>query len=117
MVTEGTGERPQDVGRRHRRKATPTPETRALLDRYQAAMRAELGAILDALDATAVPGLLPDAPPSPAIPLDDPRRSALWTRAITLGRELGTAIDLPPAEKGAAVAGPRRRGRVDYGGA
>lgn len=114
-------DRPQDVGRRHRRKAEPSGATSTLLARYQVAMRSELGALLDELTpAPAAPGL--GLVPTEAKRLSIADRSRRWDLAIKLGRELAAEIDPPAPEEGdaadpAAPAKPRRRGRVDYGGA
>lgn len=107
-------DRPQDVGRAHRRKGSPSPETAALLTEYQEAMRAELRAVLAELTpAMPVAGLLPDLPPIPIRPsLGD--RMRLWDLAIKLGRELGSAIDADPVPAEAAPERPRRRSRIDW---
>lgn len=109
--------RPQDVGRRHRRKGAPSPATRTLLGKYQDAMRAELAAVL---------AELAPAPPDPGLGLveDTPKRPALevrirsWDLAIKLGRELGAEVDPGPSPDGPVgqPAKRRRAGRVDYGG-
>lgn len=109
-------ERPQDAGRkRNRRAGQPSPETAALLERYQAGMRAELAGLLGELEP--VPqdqGLgmveIPDKRPELAT------RSKIWDLAIKLGRELGAAIDVAPPTDGAALPAPRRTRRPDYGG-
>jgi hypothetical protein len=116
-VTDAPG-RPQDQGRRHRRKGSPTAETATLLAQYQAAMRAELRSLL-----TDIRGKLPD--PGLGLIETDPERPALserarmWDLAIRVARELGTEVDQPdtgrPAETPPPPSGPRRRGRIDYG--
>src|SRR5438045_2974930 len=107
------GARPQDVGRRHARKGSPSPETLALLTRYQATMRDEMRGILEALSAVKPVGLL-DVAPELAIPLGDAQRDRLWDRAVKLGRELGSAIDADPAPAASSPKTTRRsRKRVD----
>lgn len=108
-------DRPQDVGRSHRRKGAPSPETAALLTEYQEAMRLELRTVLRELEGSPAPaGLLPDPEARPIRPpLGD--RMRLWDLAIKLGRELGSAIDAEPTPAEAAPSRPRRRARVDYG--
>ena len=82
----GEGDRPQDVGRRHRATiGAPTPETAALLDRYRAAMRAELETLLETVGARRA-GLIPEVPGELVVPLAE--RIRLWDLAIKLGREL-----------------------------
>lgn len=113
-------DRPQDVGRRHRRKGEPSGATSTLLARYQGAMRDELGALLDELKPT------PPAPGLGLVPTEQKRlsiadRSRRWDLAIKIGRELAAEIDPPAPAEGvagdpAAPAKPRRRGRIDYGG-
>jgi hypothetical protein len=109
-------DRPQDVGRQHRRKASPGAATQALLDRYQDAMRDELGYLLDSL--TPQPGL---AGTTMRAALAD--RSKTWDLAIKIARALGGEIDPGPLAGdvpdplGEPTMPPRRRGRVDYGGA
>lgn len=115
MSSEATG-RPQDQGRRHRRRGTPSAATASLLADYHAAMRAELRACLGELGGAATEnglGLVPAVVVRP--PLRE--RMALWDLAIKLGRELGSEVDAtPPAgDEGPAPARARRR-RVDFGG-
>jgi len=106
--------RPQDQGRSHHRKGKPSAETTSLLADWQATMRHELRAIVEAVGARAS-GLLPDVPASFVIPLDDARRDRLFDRGVKLGRELGTEVDVaPPVPEPTARRGPRRS-RVDYG--
>lgn len=119
MATD-TG-RPQDQGRRHRKRGAPSSETSTLLGEYQAAMRDELRAVLLELRPVAPTGTLElvDEPPKRPSLAD---RSRLWDLAIKLGRELGTEID-PGVGVGGdpsgtpAAAGPRkwRRARVEFG--
>lgn len=114
-VRQVTAERPQDEGRRHRRKGAPSAATASLLADYQAAMRAELRGIL--VDLAGVPpapglGLMPQPPQRPALP----ERMRLWELAIKIGRELGTEVDATPTPAEADAARPRpSRRRVDYG--
>lgn len=81
--------RPQDLGRPHRRtaRAGPTPETARVLERYRAAMRAELGDLLGELrpelEQLTIAGGADRIRPAIA------DRVKLWDLAIKLGRELG----------------------------
>lgn len=116
--------RPQDQGRPHRRtRGAPGPETEALLERYRAAMRAELADLLTEIRPSppsagqlAIDGTIPAARPK----LEE--RRALWELAIKLGRELSTVTFEPasaPAETGrrADAKAPRlsRRDRIALG--
>jgi len=106
-VSEETA-RPQDLGRAHRRtaRAGPTPETARVLERYRAAMRAELETLLEAIGARRA-GLMPDVPGELVIPL--PERARLWDLAIKLGRELGApGLAELEEEPAAAIVSPRR---------
>jgi hypothetical protein len=117
--------RPQDQGRRHRRAGKPSAETTTLLVRYQAAMRAELSALL-----ADIAGRMPDHGLLGAAPGEDiqPVRPALkdrapmWDLAVKLARELGTEVDPAGGVGGdttpAAAAKPRKwaRSRIDFGG-
>ena len=110
--------RPQDQGRKHRRRTAPSPETATLLADYQAAMRDELRALLDDLrGAVPDPGLgLTEQAGRVRPPLKE--RAPMWDLAMKLGRELGTSIDASPAAATDASNGsaPRRRPRrIDYG--
>jgi hypothetical protein len=121
-VTEATG-RAQDQGRSHARKGDPSPETATLLADYQAAMRDELRDLLRELKGSAVPTGLLDSEFTTSEVRTRPSlgdRMKLWDLAIKVGRELGTEISpAPPPSPTPAVSGrvgPRRRGRIDYGG-
>jgi hypothetical protein len=112
-VTEPSAERPQDEGRRHRRKGAPSAATLSLLADYQEAMRSELRTLLTDLQPKAQDqglGLVAMPPKRP--PLAE--RSKMWDLAIKLGRELGSEIDPAPPP---VVRGPSRprRSKVDYG--
>lgn len=113
MTADGPGDRPQDVGRRHRRKGRPSAETVALLEAYRQAMRDELRAVLGELEPVAPGGLMPDAPKvRPPIA----ERARLWDLGIRLGRELGSAIDEPELEPAPPRARARRARAIDFGG-
>jgi hypothetical protein len=94
MTTENA--RPQDVARPHKRtRGTPAPETEALLDRYRAAMRAELAYLLDEIrppapnvGQLAIDGTIPVVRPKLA------ERKDLWDLAIKLGRELSASAEV-----------------------
>lgn len=85
--------RPQDVGRSHRRRGIPSPESLALLERYRQALRDELGETLSELRPGAgTDGLGLVAKGKPALT----QRLKLWDLALKLARELGADTDLPP---------------------
>ena len=107
MTDEHDGTRPQDAGRRHARKGAPSPASAALLERYQDAMRAELGDVLGEIRGTESPAGLLDGPVTVRPPLKD--RAALWDLAIKLGRELGASIDPTPVTTAVPLRGGRRR--------
>lgn len=113
------GDRPQDVGRSHRRKGAPSPETAELLTAYQAAMRSELRDVLAELKGSVTPtGLLDSEFTTAEVRTRPPiaERVRLWDLAIKIGRELGSAIDADPVPVASAPAGPRgRRRKLDYG--
>jgi hypothetical protein len=85
--------RPQDVARAHRRtRGTPAPETEALLERYRAAMRAELESLLveirppaPELGQLAMDGTVPPVRPKLA------ERRELWDLAVKIARELSSS--------------------------
>lgn len=113
--------RPQDQGRTHRRRGSPSPATRALLDRYHAALRDQLGALLDELEPKMpAPGLLDgELAATPQRPTLE-RAGKLWDLAVKLARELGAEIDPAPPQpsrgsQGSDATGPaKRRGRVEW---
>jgi hypothetical protein len=111
---------PDGPRRVHRRKGAPSAATRSLLEDYQAAMRAELRGLLEELAPRPSDGQL-DLTGAPVPPRKLPlgERAKVWDLAIRLGRELGTELDLAPAEAEAEEAprrhGPRPRSRVDWG--
>lgn len=106
-----SGDRPQDVGRSHKRGRAPDPEAEAVLERYRAAMRAELDDTLAEIrPATGQLGF-DGAVERPSLE----RRRALWDLAVKLGRELGNApLDAgwtgEPAEPG--IVSPLRDARA-----
>lgn len=115
-MTEGG--RPQDQGRRHRAKGSPSPETRSLLESYQRAMRDELRGLLAELEGKPAPaGLLDEGRPGPVVRPVLEVRAKLWDLAFKLGRELGAEVDVPPppAMPNPATPGRRRRARPDFG--
>ena len=106
MTAEAAGDRPQDVGRRHRRRAAPTVETEEILERYRAEMRRELADLLDEI-RPATGQLTLDGGSVARPPLE--RRRALWDLAVKIGRELGAAPDpIAPADLEPEVAARRR---------
>jgi hypothetical protein len=88
-VTEPDGDRAQDVGRSHKPRGIPAPETLEILERYRAAMRAELSDTLDEIRPAT--GQLTLEGAVTRAPLET--RRALWDLAIKLGRELGNGSD------------------------
>jgi hypothetical protein len=115
--------RPQDQGRRHRKRADPSPETATLLAEYQDAMRDELRDLLRELKGSTAPTGLLDSEFTTSEVRTRPalsERMKLWDLAIKVGRELGTEISPAPPPSPTPAAGgrigPRRRGRIDYGG-
>jgi hypothetical protein len=86
-------DRPQDVARPHRRtRGAPAPETEALLERYRAAMRAELESLLleirppaPELGQLAIDGSVPATRPKLA------ERRELWDLAVKIARELSSS--------------------------
>ena len=104
--------RPQDVGRPHRRRAPgPAPETVAILELYRAAMRAELGDVLEELrpDRAQLTIGGGEERMRPALP----DRLRLWDLAIKIGRELNAPGDHelepdPPATSTSSSPSPRR---------
>jgi hypothetical protein len=118
MAADVDGTRPQDAGRSHARKGSPSRATLSLLADYQEAMRAELRTVLRDLAPVMPPpglGLVQDEAKRPSLA----DRTKLWDLAIKLGRELGTEIDPGPLEPAGPAKDrePRRGRRVDYGGA
>ena len=105
-------DRPQDVGRQHsktwaRQKREAGTAARALVDRYDETMRAELSDLLDML--APVPqdqglGMVEVPPKRPALS----ERTRIWDLAIKLGRELGSRIDPADPDTTSSTAGPRR---------
>lgn len=118
MTAEAEG-RPQDQGRSRTRRGRPSAETTLLLTSWQATLRAELRAIVAALDARAPAGLLPADAPDPLIPLDDPKRDRLVDRGVKVARELGASIDDAPEDGPTptpATTPAKRRRKIDFGG-
>jgi hypothetical protein len=91
--------RPQDEGRDpgHRRRGIPSADTLAILERYRAALRAELADVLTTVR---------DRPPA-----DLEERMRLWRHARQLAGELVTGSDVPAAltALGAQPSAARRR--------
>jgi hypothetical protein len=88
-MTEAPGDRPQDAGRAHRRAGELAPETAEILERYRAAMRDELGELLEEIRPKL--GQLTIAGDVERPKLET--RRALWDLAIKLGRELAGGQD------------------------
>ena len=106
MPTENA--RPQDASRSpgRRAKGRPSAESRALLARYQKAMRSELEM------------LLVEIRPYPRHRLPRPplaERAKLWELAIRLGKELGSEIDVAtPTDDKADSGAPATLRAVDF---
>jgi len=111
VTAERAGDREQDVGRSHRRRSVPAPETAELLERYQASMRAELEDLLAEIRPAVGQLTIDGGVTRPTLE----QRRALWDLAIKLGRELGGAIveqTAPSAAPGTArVPASSRRAR------
>lgn len=101
-----SGARPQDVGRAHRRRRGRSVETAEILDRYRAAMRAELADVL--ADVRPATGQLTTDGTVAKPALAD--RLKLWDLAIKLGRELGGDEDPGDDLDPGSTAAPTGRG-------
>jgi len=112
-----SGNRPQDVGRSHRRKAAPPPESKLLSVAY-AALRAEL--------ADCVAELRPPPPPPgpPEFGTDPPKgrpsladRDRLVALIARLLAILGAEVEAPGEDQaaGSAPTRPRKTRRLDLG--
>jgi hypothetical protein len=112
-----TDDRPQDQGRRHRKRGQPSAATVSLLEAYQDAMRRELRELLTELEGTPqAPGQLLDGSPAPAVKRPSLRdRAGMWDLAMKIGRELGSQVDQPPPPAPDGKPTGPRRGRVDFG--
>lgn len=86
-MTERANDRPQDVGRDHRRHGAPGVEASAVLERYQRAMRLELEELLEVLWPSSGQLTLLGDVPRPLIQ----DRIVIWTLAVKLARELASA--------------------------
>lgn len=103
-------DRPQDVGRSHKRRGAPAVETEALLERYRAAMRSELSDLLEEIRPGAGQLTIDGAVDRPTLE----KRRALWDLAIKLGRELAGAPEPMIGAPGGSEPAPtpdRRRAR------
>jgi hypothetical protein len=88
------GDRAQDVGRSHKRRGTPAPETELLLERYRAAMRRELAGLLAELEpAEVLTQASIDGTADKPVGLGLVARRERWELAIKLARELAGAIE------------------------
>jgi hypothetical protein len=96
-MPDRSGDRPQDVGRRHTRRGIPSADTLAILARYRAALREELAETLTALRAKRRP------------PLDD--RVKLWRHARQVAAELIGESDVTPGDVPSVRAPDAVRGR------
>src|SRR5262245_46127035 len=102
-MTETEG-RPQDQGRKHRKRAAPSEATLTLLARYRTVQREALGRTLDAIEGTESGQLGLDGQTVRKRPaLADEAR--LWDLAIKLANALGAEIDPPPPPDPRAPAG------------
>jgi hypothetical protein len=89
-------DRPQDVGRAHKRRGAPAPETEELLERYRSAMRRELAGLLDELEpAEVLTQQSIDGTADKPVGLGLVARRERWELAIKLARELAGAIEPP----------------------
>jgi hypothetical protein len=117
VATSESGGRPQDQGRRHRKRGpdgAASPETASRLAAWRTALRAELDLVIVELAGKPAPaGLIPDATPAMVRPsLAD--RTALVTLGDRIARALGEDVDPPPPAEPPTVT-RRRRGRPDFG--
>jgi hypothetical protein len=102
--------------RSHQRRGSPGPETASLLERWQAALRAELEAVLAELSPAPLPNGLLDAELGPAAKRPDlAQRQRLIALGISVARELGTELDTSERAWEGLPERARPRGRVDYG--
>jgi hypothetical protein len=103
-------DRPQDVGRAHKRRGAPAPETERLLERYRAAMRRELTQLLDELEpAEVLTQASIDGTADRPVGLGLVARRERWELGIRLARELAGAIEPDP---GPSTRGGSTRPRV-----
>lgn len=105
--------RPQDVGRRHRKRGTPTAETQTLLAAFRDAQRAELRDVLHELEGVPDPQTTLDGSPPKVKRPNLTQRIKLWDLAIKIAHDLGTEVDVGPAEPTEPADAPRRK-RVEY---
>jgi hypothetical protein len=103
-------DRPQDIGRRHRKSGDTAPETAAIIVRYRAAMRAELGALLDELEPRHLVQSSLDGSSDRAVGLGITARRERWDLAIRLGKELAGGSDEAPVTAETVATAARRRG-------
>jgi hypothetical protein len=106
-----------DPKAKHRRKGAPGPETRSLLERWQAALRAELGDVLAELRPEPGPAQLAiDGTVMPRPRVDLTTRMKLVDLGVRIAHELGTELDTGersgPADR---PERPRARSRVEFG--
>jgi hypothetical protein len=117
MVDGGNPTRPH-----RRRRRAPGPETRTLLERWQATLRAELADVLEELRPAPAPdgpvefgGVIPRARPSLS------ERMRLVDLGVRIAHELGTELDAGERDAGPwsglnKPERPRPRSRVEFGG-
>lgn len=111
-MTDAAG-RPQDQGRRHRRKGSPTAETTSLLADWYSTLRDELRAVTVELRGKVPdPGLLPGVPQDPIRPKLN-ERVELVRLGVMVANALGTEVDPRPQAEAAPASRPRRR-KVEY---
>src|SRR6187431_3140000 len=98
-MRETEGARPQDLNRsRSGRIGAPSPETAAILERYHAAMRRELGRVLDGL--------------AQPVSEEPEKRAKRWDLAIKLGCELGARDHREPEDPAPTQAARARAPRL-----
>ena len=108
-----TQDRPQDVGRKHRKQRRLNAQDTSILATYQAVMRAELRRLLRDIRGE-FKSLPENAPPESLLPIDE--RAKRWNLAIKLAKELGADIDKPELRFGQeSIVEARGPIAVDFG--
>jgi hypothetical protein len=111
-------DRPQDAGRRHRKRGAPSAATSSLLARWHERLRDELEAVIVELTpATPPAGLLDVVLPAQAgaVRPSLERRRSLVELGAKIATALGSEVDPPAPDEGGPAARSRRRSRVDFG--
>jgi len=108
-----TQDRPQDVGRKHRKQRRFNAQDTNILADYHNVMRAELRRLLRDIRGE-FKGMPENAPPGSLLPLSE--RAKRWNLAFKLAKELGADIDKPDLNIGqGSLAESRGPIAVDFG--